>query len=48
MIADFDFFALVETWHKENNSHDFSVNGYNLQCFIVHHLVEEPNEVQEE
>ena len=33
MIADFDFFALVETWHKENNSHDFSVNGYNLQCF---------------
>ena len=33
MIADFDFFALVETRHKENNSHDFSVNGYNLQCF---------------
>ena len=33
MIADFDFFSLVETWHKENNSHDFSVNGYNLQCF---------------
>ena len=40
------FFALVETWHKGNNLHDFSVNGY-ITC-NVHHSAKEPKEVPEE
>ena len=33
MITNFDFFAVVETWLKNDSHDDFSVDGYILQCY---------------